>query len=388
MKPTVKILLTRGVEEVIVKKHLEKLLQSKKKLRVKFGIDPTAPDLHLGHAVVLRKLRQFQDAGHKAILIIGDFTAKISDPSGRSAMRRPLDDKEIRKNLKEYLAHAGKIINLKKTEIDYNNKWFKNKKALEIILDLAKASSVSQALHRADFKKRLSGNGDVSILEMLYPLFQGYDSVAIKADMELGGTDQKFNLLMGRQVQQCFNMPPQDILMMPLLEGTDGAKKMSKSYGNYIAIDEKPDEMFGKIMSIPDNLMPKYFETLTYIDIAASKIKKDPRGAKLLLAKTIVSNLHSKSAGVKAEKNFIKTFSKKETPTDIPSLRGAKRRGNLSLIDLLLKAGIPSKTEARRLVKQGGVKIDSNVIKSFDEKIDIKKGSVLKIGKKRFFRLS
>lgn len=386
-------ILKRGVEEVIDKKHLTQALKSGKKLRVKLGIDPTATDLHLGHMVLLRKLRQFQDLGHQAVLIIGDFTALVGDPSGRDKTRPALTKQQIKANLKKYLQQAGKIINLKKTEIKYNSQWFKK---IDLIIELAQIVSVQQVLHRADFKKRLEENSEITLLEALYPIFQGYDSVAVKADIELGGTDQKFNLLMGRQLQNHFQLSPQDVLMTPLIEGTDGVHKMSKSYGNFIALDEAPNEMFGKIMSLPDHLMEKYFETLTGVDpIPRSKIKKDPRGAKLLLAKTIVSDLYEQKTGEQAEADFIKTFSKKELPQNLPNLKLSLRtsassaggRLGIQLIDLLVVAGISSKSEARRLIEQGGVKIDDQIKKDSQEIISVKSGAVLRIGKHRIFKL-
>lgn len=383
-KPDLKTLLTRGVEEIIVKDHLEKVLAQGKKLRVKLGIDPTAPDLHLGHMVLLRKLRQFQDAGHKAILIIGDFTAQIGDPSGRSEVRKTLTKREVKNNLKKYLNQAGKIINLKKTEVIYNSRWFKKDAFLKII-ELARASTISQLLHRADFKKRIKIGEDITMLETLYPLFQGYDSVMVKASIEIGGTDQKFNLLMGRRVQRHFKIPEQDIILTPLLEGLDGENKMSKSSNNYIALEEEPDKMFGKIMSLPDKLMSKYFETLTDVDASAGQLKKNPRSSKLLLAKTIVAGFHGQEVAVKAMANFVGVFSKKEKPKEIPPLKVSSKK--INLIDLLIKAGIKSKNEARRLVTQGGVKIDDKVQNEPNSKIQIEKGIILQIGKRRFFRI-
>ena len=251
-------LLSRNVEEVMEKDHLRAALFSGKKLRVKFGIDPTSPDLHLGHAVVLRKLREFQDLGHVAVLIIGDFTAQVGDPSGRSETRKMLSADEVKHNEKEYLRHAGKVLDIKKAEIFHNNEWFA-RAGLAEVMQLTAAASMQQILRRADFKKRLAANVDVTMLEMLYPLLQGYDSVQVRADVELGGTDQLFNLLMGRQVQKRFGVPEQDILTVPLLEGLDGKKKMSKSYGNYIGLDDEPADMFGKVMSLPDALVSRYF---------------------------------------------------------------------------------------------------------------------------------
>ena len=297
-------LLTQGVEEVIVKEHLEDRLKKGDKLRVKFGIDPTAPDLHLGHTVPLRKLRQFQDAGHKAVLIIGDFTAMIGDPTGRSEERKPLTAKEVKQNLKKYLKQAGKVLNIKKAEIHYNSEWLK--KNMDTLLEIMRSGSMQQVLHRADFKKRLSENQDITFLEVMYPLLQGYDSVAVKADVEIGGTDQKFNLLMGRRVQRHFGMAEQDVMTLPLLEGTDGVKKMSKSADNYISLDAEPDDMFGKTMRIPDNLIDKYYTLLTDANPPAGG--QNPREAKLELAKIIVGMYHGEKAGEKAKENFIKFF--------------------------------------------------------------------------------
>ena len=382
MNDEAKTILERGVEEVIVKTHLETALKSDRKLRVKFGIDPTSPDLHLGHAVVLRKLRQFQDAGHKIILIIGDFTAQIGDPSGRSETRKPLSEKEIKENLKNYLAQAGKIIDIKKAEIRHNSEWFK-KNGLAVILELVKSASIQQTLEREDFQKRLKENKEISLLETLYPLLQGYDSVEIKSDLELGGTDQKFNLLMGRRVQRHFNMAEQDILTVLLLEGTDGARKMSKSYGNYIGLTEKPNEMFGKIMSVPDKLIEKYFALLTDID---QPKHLEAREAKLLLAETIVKNLHNETAAKKAKEEFIRIFSKKELPENLEALKIPNYK--LLITELLITAGIESKSEARRLIEQNAVEINGAVKNNPQEILTLHKGDTLKIGKKRFLKIA
>jgi len=391
MTEITKKILERGVEEIIDKNHLETALKSGKKLRVKLGIDPTAPDIHLGHTVVLRKLRQFQDASHKAVLIIGDFTAQIGDPSGHAEARRPLSEKEVKTNLKKYLVQAGKVINIKKAEIRYNSEWHK-KKGLKVMLGLAKAATIQQVLKREEFQKRMKAGSDISVLEILYPLFQGYDSVAVKADVELGGTDQKFNLLMGRRVQRYFNLPEQDIILLPLIEGTDGVRKMSKSYGNYIGLDEKPREMFGKIMSIPDSLIQKYFIALTDIDPPKNL---RPRDQKLLLAETIVKMYHGKNAAGKAKENFVKVFSRKELPKNLPQLKlktsakGGSASGgkNYKLIELLIRAGVPSKSEARRLILQKAVEINGAVKTDPNEKLNLHGGEVLKIGKKKFFKI-
>lgn len=376
------LLLNRAVEEIIDKRHLEQALKSGHKLRVKLGIDPTAPDIHLGHTVPLCKLKQFQDLGHKIVLIIGDFTAQIGDPSGRSETRRVLTEKEVKTNLKKYLQQAGKIIDVKKAEVRYNSEWYK-KGGLKLLLELAKKISVQQILERDDFQKRIKEGNEISLLEEIYPLLQGYDSVAVRADVEIGGTDQKFNMLMGRRVQRAFGVPEQNIITLQLIEGTDGVRKMSKSYGNYIAVDEKPDEMFGKVMSIPDNLIDKYFILLTDIDQPKNL---GPRDAKLLLAGTIVSMYHSPAIAKKAGENFIKVFSKKELPENLPRLK--LKTENLKLTELLFQAGVPSKSEARRLILQKAVEIDGAVKTDPNEKLNLRGGEVLKIGKRKFFKIA
>ena len=288
-------LLVRGVEDVIVKEHLEQALKSGKQLRVKFGIDPTAPDIHLGHTVVLRKLRAFQDLGHHVILLIGDFTAKIGDPSGRSEARKPLSEEDVENNMKGYLEQAGKIIDIKKAEVVCNSSWFA-KEGLRELIDLSSAGSIQQVLRRADFRKRLDEDNDITLLEALYPLFQGYDSVKVKADVEIGGTDQLFNLLMGRRVQRHYKMPEQDILTAQLLEGTDGVKKMSKSVGNYVGVNDEPVDMFSKVMTIKDDLILKYFwlcadVTQDELDSYEKRLNDgaNPRDIKIELGKKIVA---------------------------------------------------------------------------------------------------
>lgn len=374
-------ILTRGTEEVIEKEHLEKVLHSGKKLRVKLGIDPTAPDIHLGHSVVLRKLKQFQDLGHTIVLIIGDFTARIGDPSGRNEARKPLTAEEIEKNLKGYLEQAGKIIDIKKTEIRRNSEWHK-KGGLEHILSIAQSATIQQILRRDDFKKRLAEDSDISLLETLYPILQGYDSVAVKADVELGGTDQKFNLLMGRRVQRHFGMNEQDVLTVPLIEGTDGIKKMSKSYGNYIGLSETPENMFGKTMAIPDTLIKKYFTLLTDTDAPDDM---DPYRAKTLLAETITGIYYSKKEAEKAKNEWTRIFSNKENPEDAPELKIGKKK--ISVLDLLVKSGMESKSEARRLITQNAIRLNEDIKKDPDEIISVQGGEILKVGKKKFFKL-
>jgi len=384
-------ILTRGVEEVIEKEHLVKMLKTGKQIRVKFGIDPTAPDLHIGHSVPLRKLRQFQDLGHKAVLIIGDTTAMIGDPSGRSETRKMISKSEIKQNMKNYLKHAGKVLDIKKVEVRYNSEWLD--KNMKTILELSKAGTIQQVLHRSDFKKRIENNQDITLLEMLYPLLQGYDSVATKADLELGGTDQKFNLLMGRRVQRFYQMKEQDILTLPILEGTDGVKKMSKSFGNYISLDEKPEEMFGKLMSIPDSLITKFMRLATDISISEieeiensfEKEKLNPKEAKIKLAINVVKIYHGIKKAEEAETNWEKTFSKKEIPNEMKEIK--VKVGDLLSEVLVENKILTSKGEWRRLVEGKGV---HDLIKNqniIDLNLKISENLTLKIGKKRFVKI-
>lgn len=387
MKADIKTLLTRGVVEAIDKEHLEKMLAGRKKLRVKFGIDPTAPDLHLGHTVPLRKLRQFQDASHKAVLIIGDFTARIGDPSGRDKTRPSLTEKEIKNNLKTYLEQAQKILDMKKLEIHHNSEWFENNPKL--LLELMSQMSMERVMEREDFQKRIKAGQEVTMLEALYPLLQGYDSVAIKADVEIGGSDQKFNLLMGRRMQRKYDMPEQDVITLPLLEGTDGTRKMGKSHGNYIGLTEKPEIMFGKTMSIPDSLIIKYVELLTDLPLEKmeAKARKDPRAAKLELSRTIVEMYRNKSAAKKAEEEFIRVVSKKETPKKVISYKLSVIR--LPLVDLLMRTKMASsKSEARRLIQQGGVKINGEKQKEPNKAVSLEKELLLQVGKRKYLKVS
>ncbi|MEK7174640.1 MAG: tyrosine--tRNA ligase [Patescibacteria group bacterium] len=385
-------LLTRNVEEAIERPHLEAALRSGKKLRVKLGIDPTSPDLHLGHAVVLGKLKEFQDLGHKAVLIIGDFTAQIGDPSGRTASRKPLTEREVRANLKKYLRQAAKIIDVDRAEIRYNNEWF-GKEGAAFAIQLSSAGSIQQVLRRADFRKRLDKNQDITLLETLYPLLQGYDSVRVRADVELGGTDQTFNLLMGRRVQRHFGKPEQDIMTVPLLEGLDGVKKMSKSLGNYIAIDEKPDEAFEKTMRIPDNLIGRYFALATdasEADVAAveADLKRgtNPKVLKQKLALAIVSRYHGKAKAVKAAERWEKLFSKKDTSGELTELRVPFPTSPSGIV--MRSRVVKSASEAWRLIEQGAVKINGEVKKNPRETlVKLKSGDVVKIGKRHFFRI-
>ena len=387
-KQKIKELLERGVDEVIEKKHLEGRLYSGEKLRIKFGIDPTAGDLHLGHSVPLKKLKQFQDAGHKVVFLIGDFTAMIGDPSGRSETRKMLTKKEIRENMKNYQKQAGIILDMKKVEIRYNSEWH-NKLGAEFIFEITSKFTVARILERDDFKKRIKDDIDISMLEILYPLLQGYDSVALDADVEIGGTDQKFNLLMGRKVQRRYGKPEQDILTVPLLEGLDGVNKMSKSLNNYIGINEDSDNMFGKTMSISDSLVRKYFRLLTdlqedEIDGMRKKVGMDfnPKNIKIKLAKEIVKMYHGEKEAKKAQENFERTFSKREFPEDAKVLKVLKTD---KLIDVLVDNKIvESKSEFRRLILAGAVSDFPN--KKISDSNEAVGGSErkLKVGKRVF----
>lgn len=392
-KEKIKTLLTRAVSDVIVKDHLEAELKSGRKLRIKLGIDPTAPDIHFGHAVSLMKLKQFQELGHQAVLIIGDFTARIGDPTDRLESRKILSPQIIKKNLKGYLEQVGKIIDIGKTEIRRNSEWF-GKMGARGFYDLAARVTVQQVMKREDFRKRIENDRDITISEMMYPLFQGYDSVMVKADVEIGGEDQKVNLLMGRRVQRAYGMLEQDILTTWLIEGTDGSRKMSKSFGNYIGVAEKPDVMFGKIMSIPDALIIKYFKALTTapdseIDDLKMELKSqktNPRDIKNKLAFEIVKIYHGEKIAKKAEEEFNKVFRKHELPKKIPVV--LLKTGSYNVADLLLGLNlVKSKSEARRLIKENAVKIGGEAIKDLKAKINIVSGLTVQVGKRRFVRI-
>jgi len=378
-------ILTRGVESAVKKEALEKALNSTKKLRVKFGIDPTAPDLHLGHAVVLRKLRAFQDLGHKLVLIIGDFTAQIGDPTGKNKTRPPLTEKEVKQNMKNYLKEAGRIIDLKKAEVHYNSKWLKKLQGGKLI-QLLSLVSVQQMMERDDFSNRMKAGETIRIHELLYPIMQGYDSVMVKADIECGGSDQTFNLLVGRTLMEKFEMIPQNVLTTPLLEGLDGEKKMSKSIGNYIGLSEASDQMFGKIMSLPDGLMKKYFELCTNFSISEIKniLDGSPRDAKVSLAYQITVLYHGEKKAEEAREKFDRLFSKKEISEKdfsmIPEIAG----GN-NVIYVVESRVAKSNSEARRLIEQGGLEVNGE--KDRSPHTTRQKGDVLKIGKHGFFKI-
>lgn len=387
-----KEVLERGVEGIISKDSLLKKINSGKKLRIKFGADPTASDLHLGHSVCLRKLKEFQDLGHQIVFIIGDFTSKIGDPSGKSKTRPQLSNEEIEKNTKTYLEQVGKILDLKKIEIYRNSQWF-GKMNLEDILKLTAKFTVARILERDDFSKRIKAGVEIGLHEILYPVMQAYDSIMVKADVEIGGSDQIFNILAGRDLQRKMNEAEQDIITMPLLIGLDGKEKMSKSLGNYIGIAESPQEQFGKIMSIPDSLIINYFKLITNVPLSEiNEIEKEmkrganPRGFKARLAREVVAIYHDKKFAIEAEKEFDKIFKEKKQPSEIPVVK--LKNKNYKLIDLLVEVKIAkSKTEARRMIEQGGIKLDEKVKKDWQEKIEIKNGMVVQAGKRKFIKL-
>ena len=381
-------LIARGAVEIISTKELgDKLAESlkdRRPLRVKAGFDPTAPDLHLGHTVLIHKLKHFQDLGHEVVFLIGDFTGMIGDPTGVSETRKPLTKEEVRQNAKTYERQIYKILDPERTIIDFNSRWM-NRMTAEQLIHLSAHYSMARMLERDDFQKRYRDQKPISIHEFLYPLIQGYDSVALEADVELGGTDQKFNLLVGRELQRAYGQSPQVVLTMPLLEGTDGVRKMSKSFGNYIALEDPPEEMFGKLMSISDTLMWRYYELLTTEDVSAVKAMH-PMEAKLNLASTIVARYHSPSAAADARAEFRQKFSEREFPVESAE-RTVLSAEPMALVAVITKAGLaPSKTEARRLIAQGGVELDGEKVTDGDRILPAEPGREyrLKVGKKRF----
>jgi len=386
--------LTKGVEEIINKDHLEKRLRAGECLRIKFGVDPTSADLHLGHSIPLRKLKQFQDLGHRVIFLIGDFTATIGDPSARLNKRRPLTKEEIKNNMRDYISQAAEVLNIKKVEVRYNSEWYGRKKA-DFLMDLSSRFTYARLIERDEFKKRIKQDIDVSMLELLYPLLQGYDSVALKSDVEIGGTDQKFNLLFARRVQKKYKQPQQDIMTLSLLVGTDGTRKMSKSYGNYIKVTEEPLKMFSQIMSIPDLLIWHYFNLLTNLSLSEIGTIKNsvhrtllsPKEAKLRLAGEIVSSFYGKGVTKTTEREFNRIFKEKRPPSKIPGIRIKER--SLNILDLLVKTKlISSKAEAKRLILQKGVKVGGEIQDDWRKEIKIKKGLIVQVGKRRFIKLS
>ena len=388
----IEALLTRGVEEVIVREHLEQRLRAGEKLRVKLGIDPTGPHLHIGHAVLLRKLKQFQELGHTIVLIIGDFTAQIGDPSAKSATRKRLSEKEVCENFASYLVQIGKILDVKTIEVRYNNEWFA-KGGAGLLTELTSFVTIQRVLERDDFQKRLKADDDISVLETLYPLLQGYDSVAVKADVEVGGNDQKFNMLMGRRVQRRYGEPEQDVITMKLLIDPTG-KKMGKTTGNMIMLEDLPEEMYGKVMAWGDGMIVGGFELCTDVPmdevhaIAKELESANPRDIKMRLAREIVTLYHGAAAAKKAEAAFVQTFQKKETPDEVVSCKLSVH--SLSITDLLVQTKLAaSKSEARRVIEQGGVKVDGKVVDDVQAIIKLfKKGVLIQKGKRHFVRVS
>ncbi|MCS7233226.1 MAG: tyrosine--tRNA ligase [Synergistetes bacterium] len=386
-------IIKRGTVEIINEEELRKKLEKGEPLVVKAGFDPTAPDLHLGHTVLLRKMRHFQELGHKVVFLIGDFTARIGDPSGRSEMRKPLTLEEIERNAATYKRQFFKVLDPDKTIVAYNSHWLEGLSFADLI-KLAGKFTVAQFLEREDFAKRFSDGKPIGLHELLYPIAQAYDSVALKSDVELGGTDQKFNLLVGRELQRYFGQEPQIAVLMPILEGLDGVQKMSKSLGNYVGIDEPPVEMFGKIMSIPDSLMIKYFELLTDFSIEEiEEFKKGiesgkihPKELKMKLAFNLVKTYHSEEDAMRAKEEFEKVFSKKELPSEIP-LKTFSEKEKV-LIDLLVEGGlISSKGEAKRLLSQGGVRVDGVKVEDPYYLVNLGQERIIQVGKRKFLRV-
>ena len=380
-------LLLRGVDEVIDKKNLLEKLKSGKKLRIKLGIDPTSPNIHLGRSIPLLKLKDFQELGHQIVLIIGDFTGTIGDTSDKESERPMLSPEIIKKNLKNYIEQAGKIIDIKKSEIHYNSKWLSKLKYNDIGKQ-ADQFSLNEFISRENIKKRLDAGKRIVLRELLYPLMQAYDSVEIKADVELGGTDQRFNILAGRTLQKAYNQEPQDIITNPLIEGLDG-RKMSSSWNNTVNLFDEPKEMFGKLMSLKDEFIIKYFILLTRFDMdkintfeKEMKAGANPRDYKLQLAFEIVKFYHSEKEAIESQKYFIKTISNKEIPDEIPEFKGK----NLNILNVLIETkAIKSKSEGRRVMNQNGIKVNKEIIKNID--LELKKGDIIQKGKTFFLKI-
>ncbi len=389
------IRLKRGTDEVLVEAEFEKKVASGRKLRVKAGFDPTAPDLHLGHTVLINKLKQFQDEGHHVLFLIGDFTGMIGDPTGKSTTRPPLTKDDVIENAKTYQQQIFKILDPAKTEVVFNSTWMSTFEASDLI-QLAAKHTVARMLERDDFNKRYTGGKPIAIHEFLYPLIQGYDSVALKSDVELGGTDQKFNLLVGRQLQETYGQEPQVVMTMPILEGLDGVQKMSKSLANYIGINEAPDDMFGKLMSISDSLMWRYYELLSFRELdEISKWKKrceqgkeNPKNIKIALAMEIVERFHNKEEAIKAKESFDSRFKRGELPSDIPVVHLSTSE-SYPIANVIKDAGLTSSTsDAYRMIKQGAVKLDGEKIS--DKNLQLKQGMrcIIQVGKRKFADIS
>ena len=387
--------IKRGAEEILLEEDLEKKLETGRPLRIKAGFDPTAPDLHLGHTVLINKLRQFQDLGHEVMFLIGDFTGMIGDPTGKSATRPPLTRDQVIENARSYEQQIFKILDPEKTLVMFNSSWMNDMSSADLV-QLAARHTVARMLERDDFSKRYKGGQAIAIHEFLYPLIQGYDSVAMKADVELGGTDQKFNLLVGRELQKQYGQEPQVVLTMPILEGLDGVQKMSKSLNNYIGIDEAPEEMFGKIMSISDELMWRYFELLSFRPLdeiegfrQAIDGGKNPRDIKFLLAEELIERFHDRDAAVNAREAFIARFQKGAMPEDIPGKVVVSIDGKIGLANLLKEAGlVQSTSEAMRMVRQGAVRIDGERVEDPKQQLVAGTEHVYQVGKRRFARVT
>lgn len=387
--------IKRGSEEILVEDELIEKLKTGKPLKIKAGFDPTAPDLHLGHTVLINKLRAFQQLGHEVIFLIGDFTGMIGDPTGKNATRKPLTKEDVLANAETYKAQVFKILDPEKTTIRFNSEWM-DKLGAAGMIKLASRQTVARMLERDDFKKRFANNQSIAIHEFLYPLAQGWDSVALESDVELGGTDQRFNLLMGRELQKEEGQSPQCVLMMPLLEGLDGVQKMSKSLNNYIGITDTPNEMFGKVMSISDDLMWRYYDLLSFRPLeeiaelkASVETGKNPRDLKILLAKELIARFHDEAAAEAAHQDFITRFQKNAIPDDIAELELALPGEGYAIANLLKDAGLVASTsEAMRMIKQGAVKIDGDKVE--DNKLTISEAgsAVYQVGKRKFARVT
>ncbi|OCL26823.1 tyrosine--tRNA ligase [Orenia metallireducens] len=395
-------IIKRGIDEMIGEEDLVKKLKKSeeegKPLKIKLGLDPTAPDIHLGHTVVLQKLKQFQDLGHEIILLIGDFTGRIGDPTGKSKARTQLTEEEVKENARTYEEQIFKILDPEKTKVVFNSQWFGEMSFTDAI-QLSSNYTVARMLEREDFSKRYSNNQPISIHEFFYPILQGYDSVAIEADVELGGTDQRFNLLAGRNLQKEYGQEAQAIIMMPLLEGLDGVDKMSKSKGNYIGINEAPSEMFGKAMSMPDELITRYFELLTDISLEELNDIKEglangelhPMKMKKKVAREIVTKYYDEETAYAAQEEFERVFKEGDTPEDIPEVVLATDEledGKLWIVKLVAATGlVDSNSEARRMIKQGAVSIDDERYDKMNLDIEVKDGMIIKVGKRRFAKI-
>lgn len=387
-------LIARGADEILVKEELKKKLESGKTLNIKAGFDPTAPDLHLGHTVLINKLRQFQLLGHQVIFLIGDFTGMIGDPSGKSATRPPLTREQVKENAESYQQQVFKILDPELTRVEFNSSWMDKMNAADVVR-LASNYTVARMLERDDFNKRYKSNQSIAVHEFLYPLVQGYDSVALDADVELGGTDQKFNLLVGRQLQEANGKAPQVVLTMPILEGLDGVQKMSKSLNNYIGIDESPNEMFGKIMSVSDELMWRYFELLSFrplseIDSFKKEIEQgaNPRDIKFKLAEEIIMRFHDEKAAADAQADFINRFSNNAIPDDVPEVVIKVSSEGMANTNVLKEAGLVSSTsDGRRMVQQGAVKIDGERVEDIKLVLNAGFSAVMQVGKRKFAKV-